>query len=262
MIFVSSSRTLPFDELVHRCSDPGQKKEYFVSPVCFKIAILFKINIFIPQDEVYYLRAVGDNPRKDIANFTTDYPSLVSDLILPQFFPEDKLFSSVLRVASPGLQLWTHYDVMDNLLVQIVGRKRVVLFPPSALEDLYLKGDKSTVVDIDTPDLEHFPRFSNAERFECEMSPGDVLFIPALWFHNVTSLGYSVAVNSFWRGLDDKFYDSKDTYGNKDPPQVQRALQMVDKAMGLLADLPDSFREFYCQRLITRAKDKMTNNVD
>lgn len=209
---------------------------------------------------MYYLRAVGDNPRKDIANFSLDYPSLVPDLMLPQFFPEDKLFSSVLRVASPGLQLWTHYDVMDNLLVQIVGRKRVVLFPPSAVEDLYLKGDKSIVVDIDDPDLKRFPRFPHAQRYECEMAPGDVLFLPALWFHNVTSLDYSVAVNSFWRGLEDKYYDSKDTYGNKDPPQVQRALQMVDKAVGLLDDLPDTFREFYCQRIVARAKEKISAN--
>lgn len=202
---------------------------------------------------------MGEDPRKDIANFSQDYPSLASDLNLPQFFPEGKLFSSVLRVASPGLQLWTHYDVMDNLLVQVVGRKRVVLFPPSAVEDLYLKGDKSLVVDIDNPDVDKFPRFPQAQRFECEMSPGDVLFIPALWFHNVTSIDYSVAVNSFWRGLDDKFYDSKDTYGNKDPPQVQRAMQMVDKAVGLLGELPDTFREFYCQRLIARVREKMTN---
>ena len=33
------------------------------------------------------------------------------------------------------------------------------------------------------------------------MVPGDVLFIPALWFHNVVSLDFSVAVNAFWRPL-------------------------------------------------------------
>lgn len=29
-----------------------------------------------------------------------------------------------------GLRLWTHFDVMDNLLCQIRGTKRVRLWPP------------------------------------------------------------------------------------------------------------------------------------
>ena len=45
------------------------------------------------------------------------------------------------------------------------------------------------VIDIDDPDLKEFPIFAEVTRHECVMEPGDVLFIPALWFHNVTSLG-------------------------------------------------------------------------
>ena len=29
-----------------------------------------------------------------------------------------------------GLRLWTHFDVMDNLLCQIRGTKRIRLWPP------------------------------------------------------------------------------------------------------------------------------------
>lgn len=43
-------RTLPFNKLVHRCSQITND-EYFVSP-----------------DEHYYFRALGDNQRTDIAN--------------------------------------------------------------------------------------------------------------------------------------------------------------------------------------------------
>lgn len=39
------------------------------------------------------------------------FPELMEDLSLPMFFGEDKFFSSVLRVGSPGVRLWTHYDV-------------------------------------------------------------------------------------------------------------------------------------------------------
>lgn len=39
------------------------------------------------------------------------FPELMEDLSLPKFFDKDKFFSSVLRVGSPGVRLWTHYDV-------------------------------------------------------------------------------------------------------------------------------------------------------
>ena len=45
------------------------------------------------------------------------------------------------------------------------------------------------MIDIDNPDLSEFPRFAEVTRYEAFLEPGDVLFIPALWFHNVISIG-------------------------------------------------------------------------
>lgn len=39
-------------------------------------------------------------------------------------------------------------------------------------------GDKSEVLDVDSPDLEQFPEFVKAKRYECVLEPGDLLFIP------------------------------------------------------------------------------------
>ena len=39
-------------------------------------------------------------------------------------------------------------------------------------------GDKSEVLDIDNPDLKRYPEFVKAMRYECELEPGDILFIP------------------------------------------------------------------------------------
>ena len=45
--------------------------------------------------------------------------------------------------------------------------------------------DKSEVLDVDDPDEEKYPLFSKADRYEVELQPGDILFIPgeklALW---------------------------------------------------------------------------------
>ena len=145
---------------------------------------------------------------------------------------------------------------MDNLLVQVTGHKRVVLFSPRDAQYLYLCGDKSRVLDIDSPDISLFPHFSRATRHQCVLEPGDVLFIPALWFHNVVSLEFGVAVNVFWRNLDQKLYDTRDTYGNKDPLPAQRAQQALDRALKALEELPDDYRDFYARRLVSRIEEK------
>ena len=68
--------------------------------------------------------------------------------------------------------------MMDNVLIQVRGRKRVILWPPSDLDCLYMIGDKSLVIDVDSPDLEKYPLFTKARRYECQLNPGDGIFIP------------------------------------------------------------------------------------
>lgn len=52
-------------------------------------------------------------------------------------------------------------------------------------------GDKSEVLDIDSPDLQLYPDFVKACRYECILEPGDLLFIPGALFLNQAYLFYS-----------------------------------------------------------------------
>jgi hypothetical protein len=83
---------------------------------------------FIAPHEKYYLRALGADPRKSVANIAHDFPDLANEVHLPNLCDDHQVFSSVLRVGSPGIHLWTHYDVMDNALVQVLSR---LSLPPS-----------------------------------------------------------------------------------------------------------------------------------
>lgn len=231
-------KTLPFNQFVERASEDVHG-EYFICP-----------------EEKYYLRSIGDDPRKDISDIAVQFPKLAQDIKIPKLYPEDRFFSSVFRISSSNGQLWTHYDIMDNLLIQVIGRKRVVLYSPREATNLYLNGDKSEVLDIDNPDLSRFPKFTEVIPYECFMEPGDVLFIPAMWFHNVISLEFGVAVNVFWRHLDPCYYDSKDTYGNKDLVPASRAMQIMDRAIKALEELPDEYRDFYARRIVCKVKEK------
>ncbi|XP_007933519.1 tRNA wybutosine-synthesizing protein 5 [Orycteropus afer afer] len=241
MDFISKNfvyRTLPFDKLVQRAAEENHK-EFFIS-----------------EDEKYYLRSLGEDPRKDVADIRKQFPLLEGDIKFPDFFEEEQFFSSVFRISSAGLQLWTHYDVMDNFLIQVTGKKRVILFSPRDAEYLYLSGTKSEVLNIDKPDLAKYPLFSKARRYECSLEAGDVLFIPALWFHNVISEEFGVGVNVFWRHLPSECYDKTDTYGNKDPTAASRAAQILDRALKTLAELPEEYRDFYARRMVLHIQDK------
>ena len=77
-----------------------------------------------------------------------------------------------------------------------------------------------------------------------------------MWFHNVINLEWGVAVNAFWRHLDSSCYDNKDTYGNKDLVPASRAMQGLDRALKVLEELPEEYRDFYGRRMIARIQDK------
>ena len=88
------------------------------------------------REEKYYLRAVSEeNPRTKPVRLEEDFPSIARDFSLPAgLVPQERIFSSVLRVSSGNIRLWTHYDVMDNVYCQIVGlvmRKLVRSLVPS-----------------------------------------------------------------------------------------------------------------------------------
>ncbi|KRZ86041.1 tRNA wybutosine-synthesizing protein 5 [Trichinella sp. T8] len=149
--------------------------------------------------------------------------------------------------------------IMDNILLQIVGRKRVVLFDPSQIPYLYLEGDKSKVIDIDDLESTEFPQFQRAVRNEGMLYPGDVLYIPALWFHNTTAVDFSISVNIFWQHLDSSFYDKKDLYGNRDLILAQKAFQCFDQGAKLLEKLPSPYRQFYFSRSLQNRGNQHTN---
>jgi tRNA wybutosine-synthesizing protein 5 len=220
-------------------------------------------HFYIDSKEKYYLRSTGNDPRgKETVLFQKDFPNLAEDFILPEFFDQENLFSSVLRISSPGIRVWTHYDVMDNLYAQIVGRKKAVMWAPNEASNMYLEGDKSKVVDIDDHKRNNvdFPKFCKAKQWTCDLIPGDLLYIPALWFHNMTAIDYGVAINVFWKNLDTSLYDKKDPYGNKDLLPAAKSLRMLDNVIKQLEQLPLEYKDFYARQLIAKIEKKCCQN--
>lgn len=87
-----------------------------------------------------------------------------------------------------------HFDLTNNLLAQVTGRKRLLLVPPSETRHLaHHRHVFSDVHDIASPErLARYPEARKARRFEVELAPGDLLYIPVGWWHQVLALEFSV----------------------------------------------------------------------
>lgn len=102
-----------------------------------------------------------------------------------------------------------HYDVLDNIFIQLHGEKQFHLWPPSDIMSLHFFPDahsrsrKSQINNVLSPnakDHETFPFLKDvSEPLTFTLGPGDVLFIPSFWVHyvEVTSSEASVSINSF-----------------------------------------------------------------
>ena len=250
-------RRMPFLELVQRllASPHGSSSSGSSAPSASPLPPLCDA-YFVSPCERYYLRSLGPDPRTEVADFFRSFPALAERFRLPPFLASVARHSSVFRVSSPGLSLWPHFDVVDNVLIHLHGVKRVTLFPPAQCGALYLApqphASSSPVVDVDAPDLQRFPRFREAQRaaLHVTLRPGDALFIPALWFHHVSTIGdeVGVSVNVFWKQLPDALYTPDDNYGNKDLVAGARCIGRAADAVRDVSELPATYRDFYLRR--------------
>jgi len=96
-----------------------------------------------------------------------------------------------------------HFDLVHNAYVQVRGWKRFILLDPVYGECLYpYPGkhpmDRCARVDLESPNYARFPRFRHARAVEAVLGPGDMLIIPAGWWHHVQTLTEDSVSVSFW----------------------------------------------------------------
>lgn len=98
-----------------------------------------------------------------------------------------------------------HADYDDNLFVQIWGRKRILLAPPHHDAFLYPREANALLYgspfDPEAPDFDAYPLARQAALLELIVEPGDMLYVPAGWYHQVRSLSFSLSSNRWSRTL-------------------------------------------------------------
>jgi hypothetical protein len=101
-----------------------------------------------------------------------------------------------------------HYDVPSNLACSVLGARRFTLFPPEQIHNLYPGpleptpgGQVITMVDLKNPDFERFPRVRRAleAAVVVDLQPGDAVYYPSMWWHQVEALSpFNIMINFWW----------------------------------------------------------------
>ncbi|MEO6280737.1 cupin-like domain-containing protein [Roseateles sp.] len=217
-------------------------------------------------------RAFGYKPALDGFNFLLDkrpYAALFEQLWRYSHFPDPPALaaqSALVSQALPGLaqanalplldgsiapRIWignratvpAHFDDSHNIACVAAGRRRFTLLPPQCAPLLYLgppdyaptAAPMSVVPDLHTADRTRFPLVGEAldQAVVAELEPGDAIYIPPLWFHQVDSLAphLNILMNYWWRPMA--------------APQRPDDLHMAALRLAMLAlrHLPDGERE-------------------
>ncbi len=162
-------------------------------------------------------RSAPDRPAPYLRNLLIDTfaPELLDDVeprpfctqpnwLDSRFFPgKESLTSLELYIGGAGAKFPVlHYDNLHThaFLMQLVGVKEYLFYPPSASPFLYPRGgidaNKSTIDDIEHPDLGRFPLFPRAVATRCTLHPGETLFVPAGWWHTARIMTPSITVSA------------------------------------------------------------------
>jgi hypothetical protein len=203
------------------------------------------------------LAATPDEPAPYMRNVLLEQwlPELMGDISpLPRCITPNWLDSRVFpsRESMRTLEIYIggagarfpmlHYDGYRThaWLMQIYGTKRYVVYPPDQAELLYPRGgkevNKSSIADVEHPDLERFPLFARATPTVFDLHPGETLFVPSRWWHTVKILSPSItiSVNSAnhanWSAFARDFVESQRSYRS---PAKLAALRAYLIAMGL-----------------------------
>jgi hypothetical protein len=98
-----------------------------------------------------------------------------------------------------------HCDYDDNIFAQIWGSKRIFLAPPHHDQFLYPSEANAILFgspfNPEAPDFEQFPLARQALMIECIVHPGELLYVPAGWYHQVRSLTFSLSANRWARAM-------------------------------------------------------------
>ncbi len=145
-----------------------------------------------------------------------DHPELVEDFDWKWLYNMRNRISSgktfQVFIGGKGTRTTLHCASEHNLFTQVYGKKHWFLFEPKC--DVFLDPPITrspyffSRFDPEDPDFENFPATKYVTTYECMLNPGDVLFNPPNWWHQVTNMSHSIGVGFRWFNQKDSMRTS------------------------------------------------------
>lgn len=163
------------------------------------------------------------NKEIDIKNIPYAGNILISEENIKNLFGETFKFPFYSKIREPKFWLSKkntitklHRDTADNLIIQIYGIKKWTIYPLNLQDFLYYTNtlpiqnysSQRSLVDIKNPDLKKYPLFKHIKNYKLEiiMYPGDLLFLPLGFGHEVETITDSIMFN-YWVNKPKSVYD-------------------------------------------------------
>ena len=129
------------------------------------------------------------------------FPKLEADVQYPMFTDSFNIDKIQVWIGAGGQVSPLHHDQWDNILCQIQGERQLTLYDPFQSHYIYPKKGLNrhfAQVDPQHPDYAAFPEFRKAVATNVTLKQGEILFVPAHWWHQVHhKASTNIAVN-FW----------------------------------------------------------------
>jgi hypothetical protein len=176
----------------------SERDDYEVNPRNHRHLIKFSkyVNLVLSNGKSndYYMTAGN-------ANFQNPaLQSLLQDVFIPQDFQPQRLEENIyLWFGSAGTLTPLHWDGGSLMMAQIYGRKKWWLIAPEQTPYLYPYHSFFSPIDCRDVNVEQYPEAKNIRILEAILQPGDVLFVPVGWWHQVSALDTSISLS--WGGF-------------------------------------------------------------
>jgi hypothetical protein len=131
-------------------------------------------------------------------NFSLRQPALrplLEDVRPPDFLDLGEEWTQYARLwlGPRGTLTPLHHDLMPNVFVQVVGRKRFIMVHPAFTP--LVPNPRGVYSDSDPLTWPQDPVLANVPRYDFTLFPGDLLYIPPAWWHWVFARSVSVSLS-------------------------------------------------------------------
>jgi hypothetical protein len=147
---------------------------------------------------------LGPGAAKDVVEIPLDAPRndglwqpFADEVEAPARIFERGASPSLLSLAPAGGFAPLRHSYRDEISAQVMGRRHMKIVAAANVSRLYnATQDRSELADLDAPEagVPRFPLRQGLRVFEIALSPGEMLFLPAGWWHQYRAREFHIAL--------------------------------------------------------------------